>query len=149
MNQHRQISIAVIDDHDQFRNGICDFLEKDGFRVLVRAENGSAAVEKLSNTKALPDVCITDVNMPVMNGFETAKALHKQFPELKILGYSLNDDAAIIVEMLRSGANGYVVKGGSIEELKRAIETVHKEGVYFGETTGKILLEYLRKRGKN
>ncbi len=145
MNTQTPISIAMIDDHNQFRNGMCDLLENEGFRVVMRADDGSAALEMLQGITAHPDVCITDVNMPVMNGFETVRALRKLFPELKILGYSSYRDAEIIAEMLRCGANGYVVKGGSLEELKIAITTVYSEGVYFDQASGGMLLEYLRK----
>lgn len=149
MSQQKQISVALIEDHDLLRNGLSEFLEKLGIHVSMMAKNGQIALEQMQQAESLPDVCITDVNMPVLDGFGTAKAIRAQFPELKVLGYSMNNEAEVIVEMLRCGANGYIVKGGSIEELKEGIEKVHKEGVYFGQSTGKVLLEYLRKRKGN
>jgi len=145
MNLQEHIAIALIDDHEQFRNRIGKQLERNGFRVLIQADNGRAALEKLRKTKVLPDVCITDVHMPVMNGFETVKRLRKHYPTLKILGYSINDDAPVIIKMLRCGANGFITKYSRIQELEEAIARIHYEGVYFGSASGKILLEQLRK----
>jgi len=145
MSGQKQISVAVIEDHDLLRDGLSEFLEHLGIHVSMKAKNGQVALEQMERAESLPDVCITDVNMPVLDGFGTAKAIRERFPELKVLGYSMNNEAEIIIEMLRSGANGYVIKGGSIDELKQAIETVHKEGVYLGQSSGKVLLDYLRK----
>jgi len=145
MNPQEQIAIALIDDQEQFRSRISKLLERSGFRVLIQAENGSVALEKLQRVNVLPDVCITDVHMPVMNGFETTKILRKHYPELKILGYSINDNAPVIIEMLRCGANGYITKDSRIRELEEAIARIHYEGVYFSSASGKILLEQLRK----
>lgn len=145
MSEKKQISVALIEDHDMLRDGLGEFLEKLGIHVSMKAKNGKVALEQMQKAESLPDVCVTDVNMPVLDGFGTAKALRERFPDLKIIGYSMNNDAETIVEMLRSGANGYIVKGGSIEELKEGIEKVHNEGVYFGQSSGKVLLNYLRK----
>lgn len=145
MNRQEQIAIALIDDQEQFRNRIGKLLEISGFRVLIQAENGSVALEKLQKATILPDVCITDVHMPVMNGFETTKVLRKHYPGLKILGYSINADASVIIEMLRCGANGFTTKGSRVRELKEAISRIYYEGVYFSSASGKILLEQLRK----
>lgn len=149
MCEQKRISVALIEDHDQLRDGLSEFLEKLGIHVSMKAKNGKVALEQMERAESLPDVCVTDVNMPVLDGFGTAKAIREQFPGLKVLGYSMNDDAETIVEMLRSGANGYIIKGCSIEELKEGIEKVYKEGVYFGRSSGKVLLDYLRKRKNN
>jgi DNA-binding NarL/FixJ family response regulator len=106
-------------------------------------------LERIIEDKLVPDVCVLDVNMPVLNGFETAKALRYKCPGMKILAFSMNNDEKNIVGMLRSGANGYITKGGSPEELKKAIETVYREGCYFNTEVGKTILHYLRKEARN
>lgn len=150
MEHTKEITVAVIDDHDLIRNKICELLEDlGGVRVLFQAENGQAGLERIIEDKLVPDVCVLDVNMPVLNGFETAKALRYRYPEIRILAFSMNNDEKNIVEMFRSGANGYITKGGSPEELKKAIEILHKEGCYFNTEVGKMILRYLRKENRN
>ena len=63
------IKVAMIDDHDMLRKGICDFLMGFGFEILFEAENGKAAMEKMEQSEVIPDVMVVDINMPVMNGF--------------------------------------------------------------------------------
>lgn len=116
-----QITIAAIDDHYLLRTELCNLLEQMGFRVLFQAENGQVGLEKMEQANSLPDVCILDVSMPVMNGFETAEALREKYPGLKILAYSMNNEERNIIEMLQSGATGYITKGGEPEELKRLL----------------------------
>mgnify|MGYP001206782924 FL=1 len=74
MSREETIKVAMIDDHDLLRRGICDFLIGFGFEILFEAENGKSAMEKMEQIEAVPDVMVVDINMPVMNGFETAKA---------------------------------------------------------------------------
>jgi len=150
MESTKAITIAVIDDHNLIRNKVCELLESlGGVRVLFQAENGQECLERIIEDKLVPEVCLLDVNMPVLNGFDTAKSLRYKYPDMKILAFSMNNDEKNIVGMLRSGANGYITKGGSPEELKKAIEIVHKEGCYFNTEVGKTILRYLRKENRN
>lgn len=145
MSGEKQITIAMIDDHDLLRNGVCEFLEDLGLRVLFQAENGQAGLEKMKECKPLPDVCLLDVNMPVMDGFSTAKALSHRYPGVKIMAYSMNNDEMCIRQMFQSGATGYITKGGDPMELKQAIEALHKTGYYFCAEAGKVVMRDLRK----
>lgn len=142
------ITVAVIDDHTLVRNQVSEMLEDMGFDVLFEAENGKIGLEKIKQAVRPPDVCILDVNMPVMNGFETAEAL-RRYSGLRILAYSMNNDEKNVIGMLRSGATGYITKGSDPEELKRAIETMHRNGCYFNTEVGNVLLAYLRREAKN
>lgn len=143
-----QITIAAIDDHYLLRTELCNLLEQMGFRVLFQTENGQIGLEKMEQTNPLPDVCILDVNMPVMNGFETAEALRRKYPALKILAYSMNNGEGNIIGMFQSGATGYITKGGDPEELKKAIETMHRNGCFFSIEVSKVILAYLRRDQK-
>lgn len=144
MNDERIIRVAIIDDHDALRSGICQFLGEFGFRTIFEAENGQVALEKLENSSILPDVCIVDINMPVMNGFETAKNLHERYPGIKILAFSIYDEEDDVIGMLRNGAKGYILKGADPEELKKAIETVYNNGSYFSAGVGWIVLKFFK-----
>lgn len=127
----KTIRIALIDDHDLLREGILRFLESFGFETVFEAENGQSAIDKIADCETIPDLCIVDVNMPVMNGFETTKALCEKYPQLKVLAFSVNDDKGDVMKMLKSGATGYVLKGGDPTELQKAIEIVCNGGWYF------------------
>lgn len=147
MSQEHQITIAVVDDHMLLRNRVCELLEQLGLVVLFQAENGKIAIEQLEIC-GLPDVCILDVNMPVMNGFETAKAIRNKFPNQKIMAYSMNNDERVIIDMFQSGADGYIEKGGDPMELKTAIVTLYTKEYYFTEHVAKVLVNYIRKLAK-
>lgn len=139
------IVIAVIDDYAPLREEICLLLEKAGMEILFQAENGEEGLEKVAASAKIPDVCLLDTNMPVMDGFTTAQLLNKKYPQVKILAYSANSDEQNIIKMFRSGACGYVVKGHEPDELQYAIETLYKDGCYINAEVGKVVLKYLYK----
>lgn len=144
MNREQIIRVALIDDHDLIGDGICKFSDSFGFQIIFKAENGKVAISEMQNGGVLPDVCIVDVNMPVMNGFETAKALSQYYPEVKILAFSVNDDEKDVLEMLRSGVHGYILKGADPGELKKAIEVVYSGGRYFSAGISDIAESYFK-----
>mgnify|MGYP003584786597 FL=1 len=142
MKNEQLIRVAFIDDHDMLRKGICDFLSSYGFEIVFDADNGKSAIEKIAHCEPIPDLCIIDVNMPVMNGFETAKALRGRYPQLKMLAFSVNDDEKDVVKMLECGANGYLLKGADPDELQKAIEVVYSGGMYFSAGVSEIAEEF-------
>ncbi|MDV3559505.1 hypothetical protein CMU69_08135 [Elizabethkingia anophelis] len=145
MSKEQIIRIAFIDDHDLLRKGICDFIrDDDNFEIVFDAENGKSAMEKMEQSKVVPDVMVVDINMPVMNGFDTAKALLKKYPQTNILAFSVNDEVQDVVKMLNCGAKGYMLKGADPEELKEAIKVMHGGGRYFSAGVCEIAKEYYR-----
>lgn len=144
MSRENAIRLAMIDDHDLLRSGVCQFLESYGFEKVFEAENGEVSLHKLEVARVLPDVCIVDVNMPVMNGFETAKNIHQKYPGIKILAFSVNDDEKDVVKMLKNGADGYILKGADPDELSNAIRIVYNGGRYFSPGVSEIAEEYFK-----
>ncbi|WP_407478615.1 response regulator [Elizabethkingia meningoseptica] len=140
------IKVAMIDDHDLLRKGICDFLKDFGFEIIFEAENGKLALEKMEEIEVIPDVMVVDINMPVMNGFETAKALLKKYPQTNVLAFSINDDVQDVVKMLQRGVKGYILKGADPEELKKAITVLNDGGRYFSAGVCEIAKEYYYKQ---
>ena len=124
-----KIKLAVVDDHQMLRNGLAQMLTKNGFDVLFEANNGKDCISQL-DTKNLPEVLIMDINMPLMNGFETSQWVKQHHPSIKILALSMYDSETTIIKMLRCGANGYLLKDSSSKELILAIETIHLKGFY-------------------
>ncbi|MDN3692300.1 response regulator transcription factor [Chryseobacterium tructae] len=142
MKKEQIIRVAIIDDHDMLRNGICQFLDSFGFAMMFEVENGVLALEKIERSHLIPDVCIVDVNMPVMNGFELTEILSKKYPAIKIIAFSVNDEEKDVLKMLECGADGYVLKGADPDELKKAIEVVYNGERYFSVGVSKIAKEY-------
>ncbi len=135
-----KIKIALADDHNLFRKGMEELIEDfDNMEVLYSVPNGQELINKLSSGK-LPDVCLLDINMPEMNGFETARKIKEQWPDIKILAVSVYDSEFNIIGMLRAGAGGYILKDAQPDVLRKAIEGIYENGFYHSElVTGKIL----------
>lgn len=135
-----KIKIALADDHNLFRKGVEELIEDfDNMEVLYSVPNGQELINKLSSGK-LPDVCLLDINMPELNGFETARKIKEQWPDIKILAVSVYDSEFNIIGMLRAGAGGYILKDAQPDALKKAIEGIYENGFYHSElVTGKIL----------
>ncbi len=121
---HRRIRVLVADDHTIVRRGIVSLLSLDGeIEVVAEAENGREAVEK--SFLALPHVVLMDVSMPLLNGLEATEQIKKKRPDIKVLILSAHDNEEYVAQVVRSGANGYLLKNTSADELFRAIRAVH------------------------
>ena len=132
-------TIALADDHVVMRNGLASLLKDLGYTILYEADNGKDFIEK-TRKDYLPDVALLDINMPTMDGYETALWLKGNFPEVKVLALSMYDDDGAIIRMLKNGAKGYVLKDSNIADVKAAIESVVAKGYYYSElVTGKLI----------
>ena len=135
------INIALADDHAILRKGVAEILSKfDNFSIVMEAVNGKDLLDQMRVAPALPDVCILDINMPAINGYESAAAIKKNWPGVKMLALSMYDTELNIIKMIRSGANGYILKDSDPEELRIAILNVVKHGYYHSDlVTGRML----------
>ena len=132
-------TIALADDHVVMRNGLASLLKDLGYNILYEADNGKDFIEKTTKDH-LPHVALLDINMPKMDGYETALWLKENFPEVKVLALSMYDDDGAIIRMLKNGAKGYVLKDSNIADVKTAIESVVSKGYYYSElVTGKLI----------
>ena len=131
MEKENQITIALIDDHEGLRISLQNFLEYSDFKVVLQAANGQEAIEGLQLQEVLPDICILDISMPVMDGYQTAKQMAERYPEIKILVFSSLDNKKSIIQMLRLGVRGYVLKGSAPEKLKKAVIKLDQGEYYF------------------
>ena len=136
----KKIQVAIADDHKLLRNGLVRLVSTfDKYNVIFEADNGRQIKEKLGE-HIIPDIIILDVNMPDVDGFQTAQWLHKNFPQVKILALSMFSDENIIIRMLRLGAKGYILKNIEPEELKNALDSIVQKDFYLSEyISGKII----------
>ena len=131
--------IALADDHTVMRNGLATLLKGLGYEILLEADNGKDLINKINKNNP-PDVALLDINMPAMDGYETAAWLKENFPEVKVIALSMYDDEAAIIRMLKNGAKGYVLKDSNISDVRAAIEAVITKGYYHSElVTGKLI----------
>jgi DNA-binding NarL/FixJ family response regulator len=122
------IRLLITDDQRLLREGIASLLSLEaGIEVVGTAANGQEAFEKTQNLK--PDVILMDVRMPVMDGVAATALIKRQFPTCKILMLTTFDDEEYVVEALKAGANGYLLKNIPEDDLAQAIIAVHK-GLY-------------------
>jgi DNA-binding NarL/FixJ family response regulator len=126
-------SIALVDDHTLLRKGLANLLTEAGHQVLLEADNGKEFIEKLQTLKTQPEVILLDINMPQMDGYETASWIRYTYPDIKILALSMYDDETAIIRMLRNGARGYILKDAEPSELKAAIENIVKKGFHHSD----------------
>ena len=124
--------ILIADDSVAVRAQVRALLENTtGLEVCGEASNGAEAIEK---TKELqPDLVVLDISMPVVDGFEAARVIHKFFPDVRILIFSVHKSNQLIKEALAVGAVGYVPKSEG-QQLLKAIDTVLRDGHYSGST---------------
>lgn len=140
MSQRRKIRILLADDHPVVLSGVKNSLgARKNIEVVGEAANGKEALAK--SRLLSPDIVLMDINMPEMSGLEATKQLLKAMPQVKVLAFTMHDDKEYILEILRSGARGYVLKDSSPEELVRAIETIQTGHAFFSPTVSSVLLE--------
>ncbi|GEQ86184.1 DNA-binding response regulator [Patiriisocius marinistellae] len=146
MTSQKLIKIVIVDDHQLFASSLMQLIKSlNGFDVLFFTENGKTLKDKLNLSSEIPDVILLDINMPVMNGPETMEWLHKEYPTIKVLALSMEDEQLTVLEMLRKGANGYLLKDIHPEELEKAMYEVHEKGFYHTEHVSQTLINSIGK----
>lgn len=136
------IRVFLVEDHAIVRQGIKLLLQDDPEIIISgEANNGAEAIGMINMFP--PDIVLMDLSMPVMNGIECTRLLKKQFSSLKVLVLSMHDHESYLIDMLDSGADGYILKTASREELLFAIKHIMTHGPYIGaEFTIGMLAKY-------
>src|SRR5579872_5266350 len=125
----KTIRLIIADDHEIFRDGLALMLSKQDTLALVgQAGDGRELLQLAADQK--PDLVITDIKMPKLDGIGASKLLLKQDPQLKIIALSMFDEENLIVEMLEAGAKGYLLKNADKKEILEAIYTVCEGNIF-------------------
>ena len=136
------ITILLADDHDVVRRGMKMLLEdEEGIQVIGEAFDGLDAIEKVK--MLMPNVVILDLTMPKMNGIEAAKIISEEYPEVKILIFSMHHNKEYIVKSVENGANGYLLKDTGKDELLRAIKVISEGRKYFPPEISEVIIDEL------
>lgn len=125
----KAIRLLIVDDHAIVREGICSLLaRRKDIEIVGQAADGKQAIAAVAQLR--PDLVLMDIAMPVMNGLEATQAIHKAFPETRILVLTQHENKEYVMPLLRAGAVGYIIKSARASELIEAIRAVSDEGAY-------------------
>lgn len=128
------IKVILADDHEIFRDGFAGLLKNQAEFILVgEASNGQQLVDLTK--KMLPDVILTDIQMPVMDGIEATKIITARYPQVGIIALSAFNNDMLIIDMLKAGALGYLLKSAQKKEVIEAINTVSRHRPYYCSDT--------------
>lgn len=136
MSNDNLIRLAVIDDNAQLRDMSVKQLENSCYTVLFQTGDGQDALQKLKENDRLPDVCLIEEN------FATAKLLLEKHPDLKVLISSTNDNEKNVLEMLKTGVSGYILKYADPDELLTAVKVLSENKKYFSVGVSRTATEY-------
>lgn len=141
--------LAIVDDHQL----VCKALENlvlsnQDLEVMLIANNGEDFLERLETLEKLPDVVLMDINMPIKNGVDTTRELSKKYPTLKVIALTMEDNEEVIIQMLKAGAKGYLLKDMSPDMLFNAIDIVSKNGTFYTDIVTQSLMHINEKESK-
>ena len=137
------VTVMVVDDHPMWRDAVARDLAEAGFDVVATAGDGPQAVRRAK--AAEPDVLVLDLNLPGLPGVEVCKEVVAAQPKLRVLVLSASGEHADVLEAVKSGATGYLVKSASTEELIDAVRrTAVGDAVFTPGLAGLVLGEYRR-----
>jgi DNA-binding NarL/FixJ family response regulator len=144
----RNLRILLADDHVTVRQGLKMLIESQGdMTVVSEASDGTAAVEQARTLR--PDVVVMDISMPGMNGLVATRTLKSIQPDSVIVILTRHGDDAYLQELLRAGADGYVLKQSAASELVQAIRATAARNQYLDSAlTARVTAGFLAKRGR-
>jgi DNA-binding NarL/FixJ family response regulator len=143
-----KIRIVLADDHPMIRAGFKSMLDKnERFEIVGEAGNGKELIERAIEVN--PDIILVDISMPVMSGLDVLEELSKQLPGVRVIVLTMHEEREYILQALKSGAVGYLLKNIERFELERAIINVYEGGKYFSPMVTNILAEAVAKPEPN
>ena len=134
------IKVALVDDHLLLRNALAGLIDSFGdCRVIHQSGNGKEITKAITDG-VIPDLVVMDLNMPEMDGFETAQWLQQNFPKIYVLMLTMFDSELSLIRLLQTGVRGFLKKDIHPSELKFAIQSVMQSGYYYSNnTTGRLV----------
>jgi len=149
MNMAEKIKVALADDHVLLRTALASLIDNfEDCTVIIQVSNGNELTEILKDSP-LPDVILLDLNMPFMNGMETAAWLQGVHPSIHVLMLTMYDTELALIRLLQVGVKGFLKKDAHPDELKFAIQSVMQSGFYYSHNTTGKLVNLFRRQSNN
>jgi DNA-binding NarL/FixJ family response regulator len=141
------ITVVITDDHTLVRQGLRRYLEEaDGLEVVGEASTGTEAVSVVE--RARPDVAILDIRMPEMDGIQAARAITEEHRDTRVIMLTAHDDRRLMVDAVRAGARGYVLKARDADHLVRSVKLVAEGHLVIDPDLVSVLAEELSESGR-
>jgi len=135
--------VLIADDHTMVRESLVSVLQADGdVQVVAQAADGIEALEKALQTR--PDVVVADLSMPRLNGIEVVRRLREALPDTRVLVLTMHQEDEYVLQAVRAGASGYLVKDSAAAELLAAVRSLHAGRGYFGPQASRTLAEQVQ-----
>lgn len=135
--------ILIADDHTMVRESLVSVLQAEGdVQVVAQAADGIEAVEKAIETR--PDIVVADLSMPKLSGIEVVRRLREALPDTRVLVLTMHQEDEYVLQAVRAGASGYLVKDSAASELLAAVRSLHAGQGHFGAQAAKVLAEQLQ-----
>jgi two-component system, NarL family, response regulator NreC len=142
----KRIKVIIADDHEIFRDGLVMLLKSiEGIELVGEAKNGEELVNLV--LKRVPDIVLTDIKMPKLDGIQAAKKILYKHSHIGIIALTMFEEGEQILEMIEAGAMGYLIKNASKEEMEDAIFTVHNNMNYYCKQTSAKIAKLIAAKG--
>ena len=137
------LRVLIADDHTLVRESLVSLLQAGGdVQVVAQAANGVETIEKAIATR--PDVVVTDISMPGLGGIEVVRRLHEAVPGARVLVLTMHQEDEYVLQAVRAGASGYLVKDSAAAELLAAVRSLQAGRGYFGPQASRALAEQMQ-----
>jgi DNA-binding NarL/FixJ family response regulator len=133
------VRVLIADDHEMFRQGLRVLLEEEGFQFVAEASNGREAVQLCQQHH--PEVAILDIAMPLLNGIFAAREIIKSNPRTKVVLLTQHTEDQMVLESLRAGVTGYVLKTRATSELVHALRAVCRGEMYLTQSISRTVVQ--------
>jgi DNA-binding NarL/FixJ family response regulator len=138
------LRVVLADDHTLFRQGLKSLLEREGIQIVGEAQDGQEVLQLAG--KHSPDAAVIDIGMPILNGLDAARELKRAAPKTKTILLTRHDDDEYLMEALRAGVRGYVLKNQAASDLVHAIQMVCRGQIYLSPGMSRVVVDaYLSK----
>jgi DNA-binding NarL/FixJ family response regulator len=135
------VKIALVDDHKLFRKALASLIEGDpNYEICFEADSGKELFENLK-TNNEPEIILLDISMKGQDGFTVAAKLRKDFPTIRFIAVTVEDNEESIIKMIKLGARGYVLKDADPDELFTCLNDVYTKGYYYSEHVSKTMAD--------
>lgn len=144
---HAELKVAIVDDHVLFLKGVASIIDNfDGYKVVIKATSGLEFIEELK-VSLLPDIIILDLNMPLMDGYDTARWLMEHYPDIPVVVLTMFDSEMMLMRMLPLGVRAFLKKDVHPSELNYALDAVIAEGSYYPQSISGKMATIVHKAG--